>query len=73
MSASTVHPYSITEVRRIQDNIRSSWRDREENGFSLHNTVSDTDTVVTFATKFMRGHQRKRHARRNRNKKKAKK
>ena len=30
--------------------------------------VSDEDSILTFSTKFMRGHQRKRHARRNRNK-----
>ena len=72
MAESTVPPYTITEVRRILDNIRSMWRDRDENGFSLHTSGSDTDTIVTFATKFMRGHQRKRHARRARNKKKKK-
>lgn len=73
MAASTVPPYSITEVRRILDTIRSKWRDRADNGFLLHMNVSDEDSILTFSTKFMRGHQRKRHARRNRNKKKKKK
>jgi len=66
--ASTVPGYSITEVRRVLDKIRTRWHERSEETFSLHQGVSpDTDdTIVTFCTKFMRGHQRKRHARRKR-------
>lgn len=66
--ASTVPGYSITEVRRVLDKVRTQWHQRLEEPFSLHKSVSDQteDTIMTFCTKFMRGHQRKRHARRKR-------
>ena len=63
--ASTVPDYTISEVRRILDQIRTEWQHRNDGEkFTIHKEVSPSDTIISFSTKFMRGHQRKRHERR---------
>ena len=61
---STVSGYTIPEVRKSLEYVRTRWAERQEGTFLLTDGVSEVDTVFTFGLRFMLAHHRRRHQRR---------
>ena len=61
---STVSGYTIPEVRKSLEYVRTRWAERAEGTFLLTDGVSEVDTVFTFGLRFMLAHHRRRHQRR---------
>lgn len=59
--------YSLADIRRTLDEIRTKWR-TDPARFDPRERVSDRDSVLTFCTRYLLNHHKKRFERRNRKK-----